>query len=122
MEAPLIFKLGSVSVYLPIMWESGFDFVGTRAFHIIGVEDLLLTVFTIIGLKFGMALFKLLRENGSPFREDTVKSMKKLAIALLCMGVVSGVASFLAAAIVWVLYLIFDYGRLLQNENDKTGV
>jgi len=120
MEAPLLFKLGETKLYLPMAWESNFDIMGTRSLFEIGFEDLMLTVFTIIGLGFGKSVFSLLRENGSPFRDDVVKSLKKLAIALLCMGVVAGLTSFFAAGIVWVLCLIFDYGRSLQNERDTT--
>ena len=120
MEAPLLFKLGDVKVFLPIMWESDFDFIGVRSIPIIGFDDFLLTIFTIVGLGFAMSVFKLLCENGSPFRVDVVKSLKKLAIAMLCMGVVSGVIPFLAAGVIWVLCLIFGYGCTLQNESDTT--
>lgn len=119
-ELPLLFKLGDIKVYLPVMWESGFDFLGVRSIPAIGFDDFLQTIFTIIVLGFAKDVFKLLRENGSPFREDVVVSLKKLAVALLFVGVVSGIVPFLAAGIVWVLCLIFDYGRTLQNENDTT--
>ncbi|MCL2163606.1 MAG: hypothetical protein FWH55_04255 [Oscillospiraceae bacterium] len=46
--------------------------------------------------------------------------MKKLAIFLLIMSGVSGAVPFLAAGIVGVFCLIFDYGRTLQNESDTT--
>jgi len=105
-ELPLLFKLGDFRVYLPIMWTDGFDF--------------LQTIFTIVGLGFAKTVFKRLREDGTPFRDDVVLSLKKLAIALLCMGAVSGVIPFLAAGIVWVLCLIFDYGHTLQNDHDTT--
>jgi len=120
MEAPLLFKLGDVKIYLPIMWESGFDFMGVRSIPIIGFDDFLLTIFTIVGIGYAKSVFGLLRENDSPFREEVVKSLKKLAIAMLCMGAVSGVIPFLAAGIVWVLCLIFNYGHTLQNESDTT--
>ena len=120
MELPLLFKVGSLKVYMPVMWKSGFDFFGARPIAAVGFEDFLLTVFTVAGLRFAKAVFKLLRENGSPFRGDVVVSLKKLAVALLCVGAVSGVIPFLAAGIVWVLCLIFDYGRALQDESDTT--
>lgn len=120
-EAPLLFQLGSTKVLLPVAWEPGFRFwtAGGSA-PAIGFGEFLATVFTLVGLRFAKAVFKLLRENGSPFREDVVKALKRLAIALLCVGCVSGAIPFLSAGIVWVLCLIFDYGRKLQDESDTT--
>jgi len=118
-EAPLLLKLGDTKVYLPMMWETGFN-LSVDAEPIIGFDDLLRTVLTIIGLKYALIVFKLLRENGSPFREELVDALKKLAIALLCIGAVSGLIPLLAAGIVWVLCLIFNYGCALQNESDTT--
>lgn len=120
MEAPLLFKLGDIKVYLPVMWESGFDIMGVRSSKTVGFDDLLLTIFTIIGIGYAMSVFGLLREYGSPFREEVVRSLKKLAIAMLLMGAVSGVIPLVAAGIVWVLCLIFSYGHALQNESDTT--
>jgi uncharacterized membrane protein YccF (DUF307 family) len=102
------------------MWESGFDFLGVRSLPITGFDDFLLTIFTIVGLGYAKSVFKLLSQNSSPFREDVVKALIKLAIALLCMGAVSGVIPLLSAGIVWVLCLIFNYGHTLQNESDTT--
>ena len=119
-ELPLLFKVGNSKVFLPAVWENGSGFWGIRAIPAIGFGEYLQTVLTIIGLGFAKAVFKLLRENGTPFREDVVISLKKLAVALLCVGAVSGVISFLAAGIVWVLCLVFEYGRALQNESDTT--
>ena len=119
-ELPLLFKFGDFKVYLPIMWAGGFDFLGVRSIPAIGFGDFLQTIFTIVGLGFAKTVFKQLQEDGTPFRDDVVLSLKKLAIALLCMGAVSGVIPFLAAGIVWVLCLIFDYGHTLQNDHDTT--
>jgi hypothetical protein len=120
MEAPLLFQLGEVRIFLPVMWDSGIDIMGVRSVPIIGYADFLLTIFTIIGIGFAKSVFRLLRQNGSPFREDVVKAMKRFAIAMLCMGALSGVIPFLAAGIVWVLSLIFSYGHALQAESDST--
>ena len=125
MEVPVLFKLGNTNVSLPIIWKSGFDFSGIQALipgvgFTVGIGDFLGVIFTIIALRFTRRVFKLLRENGSPFREDIVKALKGLAIVLLITGGVSGAIPFLAAGMVWVLCLIFDYGRTLQNESDTT--
>ena len=123
-ELPVLFKFGSVRVAWPVMWESGFNFIeqiSSRGFVTsVGLGDLLGTVFTLVALRFSMRVFKLLRENGSPFRDDVVRSLKVLAIVLLVVGGATGMISFLAAGIAWVLCLIFDYGRILQNESDTT--
>jgi len=95
-------------------------FLGVRSIPAVGFGDLLQTIFTIVGLGFAKTVFKLLRENGTPFRDNVVMSLKKLAVALLCVGAVSGVIPFLAAGIVWVLCLVFNYGRTLQNDSDTT--
>ena len=123
-EAPLLFKLGAHRIFLPLIWKSGFDFTGfppIRGFiSSVGIGDFLSTILTLFAVRLTKRIFKLLRENGSPFRGDIVKSLRKLAIFLLLMGGVSGAVPFLAAGIVWVFLLIFDYGRMLQNESDTT--
>lgn len=119
-EYPLLFKIGSVKVYLPMAWESSFDFLGVRSVLMTNFSDVLLTIFTIVGLGFAKVVFSLLRKTGSPFREDVIKALKRLSIALLLMGVVSGLVPFVAAGVVWVLCMIFDYGLTLQAESDTT--
>ena len=125
MELPLLFKLGETKVFLPVIWKAGFDFMGLgiQGFgSAVGVVNLNLVgvILTLIVIRFAKKVFLLLRDNGSPFREDVAKSLKKLAIFLLILGGVSGVVTFLAAGIVGVFCLIFDYGRMLQNESDTT--
>ena len=121
MEVPVLFKIGNTNIALPITWESGFGLFVTRTpFFELEIGNLFGNILLIIGLGFVMSVFKKLREGGSPFREDIVKSLKKTSIALLCMGIVSGGTALAAAGIVWVLCLIFDYGRALQNESDTT--
>jgi uncharacterized membrane protein YfcA len=102
-----------------IMGESGLD-LSDFDFLKFSFGDVLRTAFTIVALAYAKSTFHALRDNGSPFREDIVQRFKQLAIALLCVGVVTGVVGFLAAGIVWVLCLIFDYGCALQNESDTT--
>ncbi|GHV26099.1 hypothetical protein FACS18948_0980 [Clostridia bacterium] len=123
-QAPLLFQIGEFKVYLPIfflgeMGEPGID-LSQFDFLTISLGDVLGTAFTIVVLAYAKSLFRALRDNGSPFHEDFVLKFKRLAIALLCTGVVTGILGFLAAGIVWVLCLIFDYGCALQNESDTT--
>jgi len=118
---PLLFKMGNTRVFLPIAWGSSYDFLGASGLvPAVGLNGFLSTIFTLVGLRFVRKVFKLLRENGSPFREDVVKTLKRLAIVLLVVGFVSGLIAFIAAGVVWALCLIFDYGRSLQNESDTT--
>jgi len=84
------------------------------------VQELIQTVFTVIALGFGGRVFRVLREANSPFRPEVTAALKRLAIALLLVGVVTGAAGFLAAGVAWVVYMAFDYGCALQNESDTT--
>ena len=122
-EIQPIFKLGSTTVYLPVFVSE--ESLGAIPFvrewvPINLLEEFLRTLFTIIAIRFALRLFKHLKENGSPFREEIVKDLKKLAIVLLIVGCATGAVGFLAAGIVWVLCLIFDYGCVLQAESDTT--
>ena len=121
MEAPLLFKLGDTRVLLPVMWESEFDFSAISGyFPATNFGGFLQTVFMIVGFRFVRKVFILLREDGSPFREEVVKALRKLAIVMLIVGLVSGLIPFLVAGVVWVLSMVFEYGRMLQNESDTT--
>ena len=122
-ETAVLFQLGNTTVSMPFViagssnlsifsWNENipsYDFT-----HVLSV------VVFIIALAFAKRIFKILREEGSPFREDVVKGLKSLAIALLCSGLVTGGTGIIAAGVVWVLCLIFDYGRALQAESDTT--
>ena len=120
-EAPLLFKWGDFKVLLPISWEPGFDLSGNLVSSSgVGFGDLMRIILTAVGLRAAKRVFLMLRENGSPFREDVVAALKRLAIALLCVGAVSGAIPLLAAGVVWALCLIFDYGCALQSERDTT--
>ena len=123
-EVQPIFKLGSVEVHLPVLEFSdnvaGFPFVKDILAQMGVLEEIIRTIFVIVVVAIAMRLFGTLKDNGTPFRKDVVKHLKRLAITLLVLGGVTGVVGFLAAGIVWVLYLIFDYGCILQNESDTT--
>lgn len=119
-EVPLLFRVGSVDVLLPITWETDYNFAFSEFIPVISPNDFWQTILSIVAIGFAKIVFRLLREDGSPFCEGIVKSLKRMAIALLIMGVVSGLTAVLAAGVVWVLCLIFDYGCSLQNESDTT--
>ncbi|GHU44808.1 hypothetical protein FACS1894111_12630 [Clostridia bacterium] len=124
-EVPLLLKAGDFKIYMPvfIMGEVGVGVgVDLSGFGVLKFSfgDVLRTAFTIVVLAYAKSTFRTLRDSGSPFRKDVVRSFKRLAIALLAVGFVTGVVGFLAAGIVWVLCLIFDYGAALQNESDTT--
>jgi hypothetical protein len=120
-EGPILFKIGDFKVYLPVFIMGGSDFdLSSLGILKFSFGDVLQTAFTIVIVAYAKGIFQILRDNGSPFREDVVEKFEKLAISLLCVGVVTGVVGFLAASIVWVLCLIFDYGCALQYESDTT--
>jgi len=120
-EAPLLFKFGDVRVVLPVMWKVGYDFGALRGFFPeAGLGNFLGSVLTLVTLRFTRKIFTLLRADGSPFRDEVVTALKRLTIALLVTGGVSGAIPFIAAGVAWVLCLIFDYGRALQDESDAT--
>ena len=124
-EVPILFAIGGVKVYLPVLWKSGFTFAEPRWFTrslvpSFGAGDLAGVIVTLIGLRYARKIFLLLKEDGSPFREEVVKALKRLTIVLLVLGAATGVVSFLAAGVTWVLCLVFDYGRALQSESDAT--
>ena len=123
-EATVLFKLGSTNVILPFIWKAGFTYAGIPmlqgVFSVVGIGDIIGAVFALVAVRSARAVFRLLRGNGSPFREEMAKPTRRLAAILLLMGCVSGIVPFIAAGIVGVFCLIFDYGRMLQNENDTT--
>ena len=121
---PAIFKWGNVTIALPIIvfssTDAGIPLIKDLFAQMGGFDEIIRTFFTVIVLGLSMRLFKRLKEAGSPFRKEVVKEFKKLGIALIVVGLFTGVVGFLAAGIAWVLYLVFDYGCVLQNENDTT--
>jgi hypothetical protein len=124
-EVPYILIFGDTKVLMPVIWQPGSDYSGIQSVILglglnVGAVGFISCIFTLIGLWSTKRVFKLLRENGSPFREDVVKALKRLAIVLLILGFMTGLLTFLMAGIVWVLCLVFDYGRALQNESDAT--
>ena len=78
------------------------------------------TVFAIIALGFGARVFQALQTAATPFHTDVSARLKPFAVALLLVGVVGNSACLLAAGVTWVLYLIFNYGRALEEEKDQT--
>lgn len=84
-------------------------------------------------------IFRAISLDHTPFRSENAKSMKKIAILIIVMGLVDSVASFLAdkllgpqadfgidfmwlvmAAVIYCIALIFDYGCQLQQQSDET--
>ena len=118
LQLPVLFQFGDIRIIMP--------FVNTANAEagILGMDfwlhNLLEAIVTLVALSFAKRIFNLLCIDGNPFCEGVVNSFKKLAIVLLVVGFFSGAAGFIGAAIVWLLYLIFDYGYALQRESDTT--
>ena len=115
---PLQIQLGKVTVIMPSFVTEGITINGST--FTFGLIEVVRTAMTAIIVYMAKRLFNELRVDGSPFRVGIVKGLKALSIALLFAGVVTGLNGFLLAGVVWLLYMIFDYGCVLQNESDTT--
>ena len=123
METPVLFKLGNVTVSLPLLLsENNSISLFNWQEHIVkyGFSDVISIIVFIVALAYGKRIFKMLREDGSPFRDEVVKGLKNMAVALLVTGILTGLTGVLSAGIVWVISLIFEYGCALQKESDTT--
>jgi hypothetical protein len=118
LHVPTIFEVGKTTVIMLHFITEGIS-IGSSTFHFRLIE-VVGTALTAVIVKMARAIFIKLQVDGSPFRADIVKALKSLAIALLVTGVFMGLNNFIAAGIVWVLCMIFDYGCALQNESDTT--
>jgi len=114
----VLFKFGNTTVVLP-HFPLGSITIGDSAFHF-GIAEVARSIASLILIGIAKGIFKKLRIGGSPFRANIVKGLKTLSIALLCMSLFTGLETFLAAGIIWILCIIFDYGCALQNESDTT--
>ena len=111
-----LFKFGAFTIALPSFIKNGITFNNSR--YIFGFTEVIRTAMTIVIVGMAKKLFKKLRVDGSPFRAYVVADLKTLSIVLLITGLFTGLNSFLAAGIVWLLCIIFDYGCSLQNESN----
>jgi len=121
---PASFRLGNTNLYMPFaQLPDPEPAAGERVRLLLpqlswqGFAAALVLIAVFVLLK---RLFAVLAESGSPFRADVVDRLRGTAVCLLVLGFVSGMAAFAAAAIVWLLALIFRYGTLLQEESDTT--
>ena len=121
---PYIFKIGDMSVTLPVILTDKID-VGDASLFVPefvkgNITAILQTAAILVILSFAKKFFKLLVDDGTPFRAEVVKNLRNMAIVLIVLGAFSGLAVFIAAGVVYVLSLVFDYGYTLQNESDTT--
>jgi len=131
-ELPESFQLGNTKITLPTVFVLEYTKVYlTKDVTEIAAElaptflwgsfiGIMQSVVTIVVLRFCKGLFVLLKDSGTPFRIEVVKSLRKTAIALLVLGVISEPAAWIAAGIAYVLSMVFEYGVSLQNESDTT--
>ncbi|MCL2698281.1 MAG: hypothetical protein FWE74_09415 [Oscillospiraceae bacterium] len=115
-----VFSVGYMNVNLPVGWEADINFLGMSFYPAVGFYSSILSAVMAVGTWFTMDVFKKLKEDASPFRSEVVRALKKTAVALLFVGIISGAMSLIAAAIVWLLSLIFEYGAQLQQQADET--
>ena len=118
---PVLLKIGQTQVLMPVSWSTNLSWFGTSVSIVNpGVDSLINTILLIVALVAIRRVFRLLRADGSPFRAPVVRALKTAAIVLLVIGAVGGAVPLLAAGVVFVLALVFDYGRALQEEADTT--
>jgi len=98
----------------------GFDFAGYGLNFTVNMSTIIGFVLTLLPLGAARRLFNALRIDGNPFRPEIVRLIKRLAIVLLLIGVFGGIIGFIGAALVMVLYFIFDYGTALHLESETT--
>jgi len=66
-------------------------------------------------------VFKDLRNGGSPFSKKVSTAASGIAGAFIGLGLMhSNMLMFFAAALMGLFYLIFEYGRILQEDADHT--
>jgi len=105
----------NVNIVMP-----GFDFNGYGMNFNVTTASILEYAVTLIALAFAKRVFKTLRGDGNPFCAEVVSGFKRLAAALLAVGVFGGVIGFVGAATIAVMCMIFNYGAALQRESETT--
>ena len=75
----------------------------------------------LFAMLYVRSAFKDLRDGGSPFSKKVGNAAAGMAGAFIGTGLMQGnIMMFFAAALVGLLYMIFDYGRILQEDADTT--
>ncbi|MDO4799360.1 MAG: hypothetical protein Q4A52_02450 [Bacillota bacterium] len=123
-DLPYFLEIGGTRVMLPVILNHEITIGNWNTiipnFLQANLLGIIQTTVLLIILSFTEKVFVLLKNDGTPFREPVVKALKKTAIALLVLGCVTGLIGLIAAGVVYVLSLVFDYGCTLQNESDTT--
>lgn len=123
-QVQYLFKIGNTKVSMPIIWRQGFESTGItqilEGFVTVNISSFISIIMMTVCLRYARKIFIMLKEDGSPFREEIVKALKHLAIILVVVGAFTGLVSFTAAGMIWVLSLVFEYGCVLQKESDTT--
>ena len=74
----------------------------------------------LIPIFYVVHLFKELSKGCSPFDKRISRAARVLMVLLIILAINSNWTLFFAAALMGLFARIFDYGRLLQEENDTT--
>ena len=75
---------------------------------------------TVAPLFYVVHIFRELGNGCSPFDERISKAARVLAVLLVIIAINTSWILLVAAALMGLFARIFDYGRLLQEENDTT--
>jgi len=108
-------QVENINIVMP-----GFDFDGYGMSFAVTTASILEYAVTLVALAFAKRVFKTLSGDGNPFCAEVVSGFKRLAIALLAVGVFGGVIGFVGAATIAVMCMIFDYGSALHRESETT--
>jgi hypothetical protein len=105
---PLL-QISGTRVYIPFMQGSdGAANSDTFLFANPNLWEVLKDICAVYLLGTAKTVFKLLRGNGSPYRDEVVLRFRRLTVAFIIMGFLSGFMGFLAAAICWILVILTD--------------
>jgi len=102
-----------VAVAAVIIWES--------VFLTVSIFGMLAYILSIVMMFFIRAIFNELRLGASPFSYAVIDLTKKTSHLMIAVAIFSlSIGVLITAAVVWAMALIFEYGRILQEESDAT--
>lgn len=112
--------IGSFSMDNPLV--KVFDFTD---YFVIAVSDAILAILMLAFAFFVIyeirSIFVYLKENDTPFVPGILKKIKVIGIIVSILALFESLGSGAIAALVfWCVYAIFDYGIILQKNQDET--
>ena len=127
-----VLELGGITIHLPAMSFEGISegvrnvlsFGGiisiTDDFGLFGILTLARTIVLLMLLHYAKEMFVQLKEKGTPFCDEVLDGLKYIGVMMFIIGGLSGLAALVLAGFAWLFYVIFQYGKKLQEESDTT--